>query len=339
MKHSYEFPSRKAWQLTTFIGLGLIYLLQNILSLRYFLRDTMKPKILGRLRPETKVCICLADDRYTDVDMQLNEIKSIQELHRYARRLSNNSSDLNYWQKTALMNSAYALRSGHRVILSDLSRYRDTFAEPRQSVWLKPPFMLDLQYERPDCDWFALIDSDAYFWMSNHTSSLSQWFSTASLHEASRGYYDFEREKRNRGGFYDWGEQKAFFLVGLNGMFSDPTEGFPNVYESKDDDFICAGVYFIKNGMRSKQFLHDWVSGPVDSSDEERAIMEEYAFKFSLEQRILNMVLYPRYKEGIHIYSYRDFGSKDSPMIRHIWSAFRQDRSHLMDEDLANVGF
>jgi hypothetical protein len=56
-------------------------------------------------------------------------------------------------------------------------------------------------------------------------------------------------------------------------MFSSPIEEFPNVY-----DFICAGVYFIKNGVRSKQFLQDWVSGPVDSSDEERAIMQEYAF-------------------------------------------------------------
>lgn len=59
----------------------------------------------------------------------------------------------------------------------------------------------------------------------------------------------------------------------------------------------------------------------------------------SLEQRVLNMVLYPRYKNGIHIYSYRDFGSKDSPMIRHIWSAFRQNRSRLMDKNLAALGF
>jgi len=199
--------------------------------------------------------------------------------------------------------------------------------------------MLDLQYERPDCDWYALIDSDAFFWMSNQTVSLSQWFSTASLHEASRGYYEFEAEKRNRLGFYDWNEQKAFFLVGLNGIFSSPAEGFPNFYEDKENDFLCAGVYFIKKGARSIEFLRDWVFGPVDSSEEELDIMQEYACKLSLEQRVLNMVLYPRYKNGIHIYSYRDFGSKDSPMIRHIWSAFRQERSRLMDNDLAALGF
>jgi len=66
MKRSYEFPSRKAGQLTIFIGLGLTFLLQNILSLRYFLRDTMITDSLTRARQEMKICICLADDRFTD---------------------------------------------------------------------------------------------------------------------------------------------------------------------------------------------------------------------------------------------------------------------------------
>jgi len=94
MKRSYEFPSRKAGQLTILIGLGLIFLLQNILSLRYFLRDTMITDSLTRARQEMKICICLADDRYTDTDMQLDNIKSLQELHQYARGLSENSSNL-----------------------------------------------------------------------------------------------------------------------------------------------------------------------------------------------------------------------------------------------------
>ena len=333
------FPLKKEGQLILVFCLGFIFLLQNLLLLRVFLKETTNYSRTKLSKQEMKICICLADDRYTDLDMQLNNVTSLQELHQYASSLSKNSSELNYWQKTALMNSAYALKSGYDIILSDLSPYRNVFAEARQSVWLKPSLMLDLQYKRPDCDWFALIDSDAFFWMSNHTVSLSQWFSTASLHEASRGYYEFEAEKRNRLGFYDWNEQKAFFLVGLNGIFSSPAEGFPNFYEDKENDFLCAGVYFIKKGARSIEFLRDWVFGPVDSSEEELDIMQEYACKLSLEQRVLNMVLYPRYKNGIHIYSYRDFGSKDSPMIRHIWSAFRQERSRLMDNDLAALEF
>jgi hypothetical protein len=161
--------------------------------------------------------------------MQLNSIKSLRELRHYARDLSKNSSELRYWQKTAVMNTAYAMKSGYDIILSSLSPYRDAFAEPH--CMPKPSFMLDLQYKREDCDWFALMNSDAYFWMSNHTVSLSQWSPTASLHEASAGYYEFEAEKRYRQGFYDWNEQKAFLLVGLNGIFSSPAEGFPNVYE------------------------------------------------------------------------------------------------------------
>jgi hypothetical protein len=271
--------------------------------------------------------------------MQLNTVASIQQLHQYAEGLSKDSSELSYWQRTALMNSAYALKFGHKVILSNLSSYRDVFAEPRNSVWLKPSFMLDLQNTRQDCDWFASIDSDAWFWMSNHTVSLLQWFSTASLHEASSGYYEFEAEKRNRRGFYEWGEQKAFLLVGLNGMFSSPVEGWPNLYGDKENDFICAGVYFLKNCAESKRLLHDWVSGPVDISDEETAIMQEYAFKFPLEQRILNAILYPRYKDGVHIYSYRDFGAKRGPLIRHVWHPLDEDRGLLLNEDLLELGF
>jgi len=63
--------------------------------------------------------------------MQLKNVTSLQELHQYASSLSKNSSELNYWQKTALMNSAYALKSGYDIILSDLSPYRNVFAEAR----------------------------------------------------------------------------------------------------------------------------------------------------------------------------------------------------------------
>jgi hypothetical protein len=136
------------------------------------------------------------------------------------------------------------------------------FFLPRESVWLKTLLMHEMQHKRPGCDWFVAMDSDAYFWMSNHTVSLSQWLSTASLH-ASPGFHEFETEKRNRRGFYDWDDQTAFFIVGLNGVFST-AECFP-AYDDRNNYFICAGVYFIKNGARSKQFLHDWVSGPVDT--------------------------------------------------------------------------
>jgi hypothetical protein len=324
------------------LGLGFLLcfvLFRDVDTLHSLPNETTGFNNLARAKQEMKVCVCLADDRYTDLDIQLNNIESLQGLHQYARNLSNNSSGLNYWQKTTLMNSAYALKFGYDIILSDLSSYRDAFPEPRKSVWLKPLLMLDLQNKRPDCDWFVAMDSDAYFLMSNHTVSLSQWFSTASLHEASPRYYEFEAEKRNRRGFYDWDKQKAFFLVGLDGMFSSPAEGYPSLYEDKDNDFINAGVYLIKNDARSKQFLHDWVFGPVDSSDAERAIMQFYAFTFSFEQRILNAILYPRYKDGIHIYSYRDFGSVHGPLIRHIWNPIREEQTHLFDEDLIGLGF
>lgn len=52
--------------------------------------------------------------------------------------------------------------------------------------------MLDVHNTRPDCAWFASIDSDAYLWMAKQTVDLWDWFSTGSIHEASPGYYEFE---------------------------------------------------------------------------------------------------------------------------------------------------
>jgi hypothetical protein len=340
MKRSYKVPPRNKLPLHIFLGIGFALVFANSFLLFLFSpKDQLEVKNMVAMKPKGKVCICLADDRYSLKDIQMAALNSTEELHVFARTHLGAVSDLDYWQKTALINTAYALQFGYGVIMSNLSRYRDVYKERRPNVWLKPSFMLDVQLTRPDCDWFASIDSDAYLWMSRHTVDLWSWFSTGSLHEASPGYYEFEAEKRHRRGFYDWDEQRAFFLVGLNGVFSNPAEGFPNVYEDNYNDFICAGVYFIKNDVRSAHFLRDWVLGPVDSSAKERAIMQEYAWKFSLEQRVLNFVLYPRYKDGMHIYSYRDFGSKTGPLIRHIWSQYHQERHALMEKDLIDLGF
>jgi hypothetical protein len=340
MKRSHKRLSKTRWQLHVFLALGLAGLFVNTFFLYSSRKDELKVEnMIVSKKTNSKVCICLSDDRYSEQDLQMAVVDSRKALRDFVGTRFRNLSDLGYWQKTAIINVAYAMTFGHQVIMSNLSAYRNVYREKRPSVWLKPSFMLDVQLTRPDCDWFGSIDSDAYLWMSKHTVDLRDWFSTGSLHEATPSYYEFETEKRRRRGFYDWDEQKAFFLVGLNGMFSTPAEGFPNTYEDTHNDFICAGVYFIKNDARSKQFLHDWVSGPVDSSAEERAIIQEYALKFSLEQRVLNMVLYPRYKDGIHIYSYRDFGSKDGPLIRHTWSQFHQERHPLMNRDLLNLDF
>lgn len=128
-------------------------------------------------------------------------------------------------------------------------------------------------------------------------------------------------------------------LIGLNGVFSEPEEGYPNVYGGSKDDFLCAGVYFIRNSPTSKRFLRDWVYGPAGTSEEERAAIAYHAHHFPFEQRILNLVLYPRYKDFIHIHSYRDFASKDGLMIRHVWSQFGKARPSIIDTDLKSTGF
>lgn len=123
MKRSQILLTKKEGQLILILGLGVIFLLQNILLSRTFLKQTRRPSNIKVLKQEIKICICLADDRYTDRDMQLNNVTSLQELHQYVRDLSGKSSELGYWQKTALMNSAYALKSGYDIILKWLSSY------------------------------------------------------------------------------------------------------------------------------------------------------------------------------------------------------------------------
>lgn len=264
-------------------------------------------------------------------------VSSVEELREFIKHDPEPIEEWGYWSKTALINKAYALRFNHDVILSDLSSYKSVFNDTRSAVWMKPAYMLDMQYKRPDCHWFAMMDSDAYFWMANHTVDLPEWFATKSLHEATPSYHQFEEKKRTRRGFYDWNEFDAFLLIGLNGVFSEPQEGYPNAYGGKEHDFMCAGVYFIRNSDTSKQFLRDWVYGPIDSSEEERALMSIYAHEFPLEQHVLNAVLYPRYRDQIHIHSYRDFASINGSMIRHVWSQFGGTRASQIDIDLSFI--
>ena len=285
----------------------------------------------------SNVCICIADSRYSKRDLLLADMRSFEELQGFIEQDPEPIDEWGYWRKTALINKAYALRFSHDFIVSDLSAYQSVFNSTRSAVWLKPAFMLDMQYKRPDCQWFPLMDSDAYFWMANHTVALPDWFATKSLHEATARYHHFEEEKRIRRGYYDWNDFDAFLLIGLNGVFSEPHEGYPNVYGGKEHDFMCAGVYFITNSDISKEFLRDWVYGPIDSTEEERAILAEYAHKFPLEQHVLNAVLYPRYKNQIHIHSYRDFASIEGTRIRHIWSQFGDMRASLIDADLTSI--
>lgn len=284
--------------------------------------------------PDPNVCICLADNRFSERDLSLVGINSESDLLDFITEDPQASKDWGYWRKTAMINKIYALRHNYKLIMSDLSAYQSVFNESRSAVWLKPAFMLAMEHERLDCDWFAMMDSDAYFWMANHTVGLRDWFSTKSIHEATPRYQEYEEEKRRRHGYFEWNETEAFLLIGLNGVFSEPQEGYPNVYAGKKDDFMCAGVYFIRNSQLSKQFLRDWVYGPNDMSAEEHEAMDFYAHHFPFEQRVLNLVLFPRYKDFIHIHSYRDFGSKDGTMIRHVWSQFREMRSSLIEKDI-----
>ena len=61
-------------------------------------------------------------------------LNSTEELRAFARTHLGAVSDLGYWQKTALINKAYAFEFGHAFIMSNLSKYRNVYRERRPSV-------------------------------------------------------------------------------------------------------------------------------------------------------------------------------------------------------------
>lgn len=191
---------------------------------------------------KSDVCICLADSRYSTRDMMLADISSFEELRGIINQDPQPIDEWGYWRKTALINTAYALRFNYKVIVSDLSAYQSVFNTTRSAVWLKPAFMLDMQYKRPDCQWFAMMDSDAYFWMANHTVALPDWFATKSLHEATARYHHHEEEKRIRRGYYDWNDFDAFLLIGMNGVFLNRTKASRTFMVGRSTT-LCARAY------------------------------------------------------------------------------------------------
>ena len=64
----------------------------------------------------SSICICLADNRFTEGDLALAGATSIEELHRIIRQDPKPLVKWAYWRKTALINKAYALNFKHDVI-------------------------------------------------------------------------------------------------------------------------------------------------------------------------------------------------------------------------------
>lgn len=273
----------------------------------------------------TSVCILAAETRFQDVDLYAVTIQSLAELRNFTR----SQPTPNYWQSALWVNKAYALKFGYKFVISNQSEYSDWLLQyPRSPTWTKLTFVLDF-LESPankGCEWIAMLDSDAFFWMNSHTTSLDAFFANISIAEDSFNYPEFTEQKAQyENGQYPWRQQKSFFVFGKDGDFGPPIVGYPSQYGAKGGDYLCAGVFFAKNDKRARHFLRRWVYCENCSKAEEK-IHEHGLRDLKHEQMTLNEIHYPLYRDGIYVYPHRHLHWPYGEYIHHVWGHWRMVR-------------
>lgn len=273
-------------------------------------------------------CILHGDNRYTTQDIRLSHAKSLGELARSVNEIGN----LTFHQQNIVLNTAYALKYGYHIHLTDYQHDIDTSAyADRHPSWYKLFYPLHVMEKDPWCQWLAFLDSDAFFWMDGHTLSLEDYFATTVVDVLSSNYKEFEKQLQLRNGSFPLADQSVFFMIGLNG---DPEggdrwhAGFWNADESSGA-FVCAGLWFVKNSHQGSHLLHHWSSG----TNVERSEFLRYRSDFPWEQAILHKSTLQKFRHGINIYPYKYFGAQDGTKIIHHWGSMSPD-SKIHDSEL-----
>ena len=280
-------------------------------------------------REKTRVCIAMIDNRFQEQDLKIAAINTIDDLKETARRLSNTTK---YSTLSLILNKAYALKYGYQLFLSDTSEYQ-VFADKtgRVPAWLKPNFILDLQSRHLECEWFAYIDSDAFFYMSAQQMDFDEFFDTIDVPDVNPQFMERIQAKRQKGGVFRWRNQKEFLIIGRNGVDTNPPTGFPGRFLDPGTDYVCTGVFLVKNTNDGRKMMQDWISGPSDMKPSDyEGTYNYFAQRHPWEQRPFNQFIYPKYRQGSIAFSYLDFGHFNGSGIRHIWGVYSSYRIPIM---------
>jgi hypothetical protein len=282
-----------------------------------------------------RVCIAMIDDRFTENDFNIAKANTMEEFTLLLQNTTN--EQLEFTQLNMRINKLYALRQNYKLFLSDMSEYAEFMSKypERHSVWLKPNFILDIMNNNPHCDWVSFMDSDAHFWMDRHKTSLDDFFSSATMMEASHPYEEFEYQKRKNNGYYAWKDQKHYFIIGTNGIYQHGQGiGWPLAIHSTAVDAACAGVFLVKNCEKGREMIEEWIYGPKNANQEVLDQYQRFAQEWAREQSILNRIIIPRHTEFTAYYSFRDFVDPDNSAIRHIWTSWKKGRVVLALKNL-----
>jgi hypothetical protein len=287
---------------------------------------------------KTLVCIAMIDDRIIPKDFEVSRAQTVYELQELIK--SRTREEMDYTQTNVIINKLYALRHGYKLFLSNMTEYTSFMEEypKRNSVWLKPNFVLDIMEKQNECEWIAFMDSDAHFWMDHHQTSLDEFFSTASILEGSFPYEEIELQKVYNNGFYPWKLQSPYFLIGANGMYQHGIQiGWPFPMHTVEQDPSCAGVFFVKNTDNGKRMMREWIYGPDNASQEIKDMYEHFSQAWAREQSVLNRIIIPRHSNHVAYYSFMDFASTSGRTIRHIWSQWYEGRYALQIKDMESL--
>ena len=278
----------------------------------------------------------MIDDRYTAEDHAAAEMTSLSALKA---SLSSRLKSLKFIQLSMYINKAYSLRYGYQLFLSDMSEFKDFLKKNpnRHTVWLKPNFIEATMMKHPECEWISFLDSDSYMWMDKHETSLNDFFSTATIHDATYRYDEYEYEMRVNDGYYPWKDQKFLFMIGLDGIFQKDMMGWPSPVNIAARDFSCAGVFFVKNNDDGQNLIRQWIHGPDNATADQMETFNHFGFNWAREQSVLNRLILPLYVKDVAYYSYRDFGYIDGQGINHVWTQFKDKRMVWMQRVLKDL--
>ena len=325
----------------SFKRIYLIFIICFIVAFNLLSRTVEKPKNTKPVDeeipiPETKACVVMMDSRFRQEDYLAASATSLKELKQF---INTRTDKIGFPQRSLLINKAYSLKFGYDFVISNATQYEFHLKEypKRHSVWLKPVFIQDVLEKRPDCEWLAYLDSDAYLWMDQHTVSLDDYFATASINDASVGYDEYSAKKLQTNGYYPWKDQQAYFMIGLDGLNMRDRRGWPSPALSIEQDYACAGVFFIKNCKKSKQLVDEWIHGPADMTPDIQEAYDFFATNWAREQSILDRIILPKHARGMYIYSFKDFVDPDGTVIRHVWSDISEERDFRGDQDLKEL--
>ncbi|KAJ3290868.1 hypothetical protein HDU79_002884 [Rhizoclosmatium sp. JEL0117] len=324
-----------------FTVLALVMLLGVLHASMFGMAGSM-PHRSVQPKPQNTVCYILIDSRLKPYHHEIAQFTAVEELTEYIsedlRKPVVNQTVTEYWTLSTLLVKHYALQHGYKVITSNGEAYAANMTKLGQNdYWGRVHLLWDLMNNASTpCDWFAYGDSDVFPYMKLHTKSLEEFFSTKRVAPESHNYKQRELQRNTTGKYTPWHLQEESFIIGMNGEFE--TKNFPDrKYFTRYIDYICSGVFFVKNNDVGKRLIEDWMFGAKDLDEDEKDIHEKAGTQLSKDQWAFNNGVLQRYYNVTSIYVFNEFNSRNMGAIRHVWSIFGGERIPLMSSLLKEL--